>query len=183
MPAATGGFAIAAYQNKIYVISGLIPDEYRGAVKTAATYVYNPETDVWENKTSIPRPVAYANAHTVNGKIYVIGGGLNLIQVYDPENDSWTTKTPMPQAHEYDYQVSAAVGNKIFVVDESGLNQIYNVQNDSWSYGTPISTPVNIGAAAGVTSGVLAPKRIYFIGERHDTISALNQVYDRKTES
>jgi N-acetylneuraminic acid mutarotase len=182
MPTATIGFGVAVYQNKIYAIGGLVFGNV-GAIRTGATYVYDPATDSWENKTSMPTPIAYANAHTVNGKIYVIGGGINLTQVYDPTTDSWTTKKPMPQAYPYNYQVSAVVDNKIFVIDEDKLNQIYDTQNDSWSYGKPIPTPVNQGAAAGATTGIWAPKRIYFIGGTHEAILALNQVYDPEKDS
>ncbi len=41
--------------------------------------------------------------------------------------------------------------------------QIYDPENDSWTYGQPAPQKV-ISATAGVTSGILAPKRIYVCG-------------------
>jgi N-acetylneuraminic acid mutarotase len=184
MPTGRGRFGIAVYQNKIYVIGGKTANGF-----TAANEVYDPLTDTWETKASLPRGGrAELTASVVNGKIYVVGGyfvGLylvssNVLDVYDPETDTWTTKSPMP-ATVYSCS-SAVVDNKIYVIENSfgtrvgSLNQIYDTENDSWSYGRSI--PVGVaGAVAAATTAVFAPKRIYVIGGDASTNSS-NQVYN-----
>jgi N-acetylneuraminic acid mutarotase len=188
-PSSIYGAALAVYQNKIYAIG-------QGNGRTQA---YDPATDTWENKTSMPTPRTQLEANVVNGKIYLIGGrtggkystvGLN--EVYDPETDSWTTKTPIPYpVVEY---ASAVVDDKIYIIGgqdeftypmELALVQIYDPKTDTWSFGEPMPTIV-WQAAAGATSGVWTPKRIYVIGglpEKSSFGTDLNQVYNPENDS
>jgi hypothetical protein len=116
--------------------------------------------------------------------------GLN--QVYDPETGSWTTKSSMP--YPVVQYASAVFDGKIYVMggqDEFNdpvnldLVQIYDPATDKWSFGTPMPNVV-WQAAAGVTLGVLAPKRIYLIGgipEKNIIGTNLTQIYNPATDS
>jgi len=126
--------------------------------------VYDTETDTWETKTPMPTPRSNIQANVVNGKIYLIGGETNgtLNEVYDPEMDTWTTEAPMPTSSSG--YASAVVNNKIYVID-SNLNQIYDTATDTWSQGVSSPSDLLLGGAAGATTGVNAPKRIYVLSE------------------
>ncbi len=178
MPTARSGFAVAVYQNKIYCIGGIVA----GGGFTGVNEVYDPATNSWETKRSMPTPRADLSANVVDGKIYLIGGkGLwggagqshevDVNEVYDPATNSWTTNASMPiPAFGY---ASAVVDDKIYFIGGSrqlgeiptvvGYNQVYDAKNDTWSTRTDLPTAVSY-AAAGVTSGVTAPERIYVIG-------------------
>jgi N-acetylneuraminic acid mutarotase len=204
MPTPRVYFGIAVYQNKIYCIGGATLEENEGYI-TGVNEVYDPVTDTWENRTSMPNPRARLDANTVGDEIFLIGGiGRNLQllplaepssrnDVYSPETDSWTTKTPLPAAVAN--YVSAVVDNKIYVIgsehsDARGLNQVYTVETDSWSLAAPV--PENIwlnNAAAAATTGMNATKQIYVIGgyysiadprEEYDYVSL---VYNLKSDS
>ena len=194
MPTRRIAFATAVYQNKVYCIGG--GGDFGFEEVTGITEVYDPLTDTWETKATMPTAREFICADVVNGKIYVIGGSKpvnlndpsyvpNVNEVYDPETNSWTATTPPPvQPSNY---ASAVVDNKIYVISGSGendtLTQIYDPETDSWSFGAQIPTPV-WGAAAGATTGVFAPKRIYVIGGYNDIRGqgfTLNQVYDPET--
>ena len=193
MPTPRGAFGISAYQNKIYVIGG--GGEFGLEEVTGVNEVYDPSTDTWETKTPMPTARQFICANVVNGKIYVMGGSKpwtqfnytavpNVNEVYDPLTDSWTTKTPPPtQVENY---ASAVVDNKIFIIGGtvigsiSSLTQIYHPETDTWTSGTPIPNAA-WGAAAGATTGVVAPKRIYVMGG-YPTFN-LNQVYDPETDT
>jgi N-acetylneuraminic acid mutarotase len=178
MPNERGNVAAAVYQNKIYVIG-----ETDGL-----NQVYDPTTDTWENRASMPKYSTQIEANAVNGKIYIIGGSSGLTEAYDPANDSWTTRAPMPIA--VSAYASAVINNKIYFMGGSGpdipnLNQIYDTNTDTWSFGAPV--PISVSSAqADATSGVLAPKRIYVIGGRTnyglDGINA-TQVYNPQNDS
>ena len=185
MPTPRTDLAIAVYQNKIYVIGGhrLVPSGYE---VFGTNEVYDPLTDTWETKTSMPTNRSMLRANVVDGKIYLIGGGYptylgigrrDTNEVYDPLTDSWTTKTPMPTA-EFLY-ASAVVDNKIYVMSYNNLTQIYDPETDTWVFGKPMPTAVS-NAAAGATTGVVAPKRIYVIGggTRFSLSTGLVQVYN-----
>ena len=151
MPTPIQNFAIAAYKNKIYCMNG-------------KNEVYDVETNTWESKTPMPTPRSSLQANVVDGKIYLIGGYSNgtLNEVYDPETDTWTTETSMPTASSG--YASAVVDNKIFIID-SNRNQIYDTETDTWSQGASSPSDFLLGGAAGATTGVNAPKRIYVLGE------------------
>ena len=186
MPTARSDFGIAVYQNKIYVIGG----ETGFSDYTWANEVYDPLTDTWETKTHMPSARAYLDANVVNGKIYLIGGLASPYypwptsdknDVYDPATDSWTSKALIPTADQG--YASAVANNKIYVIGGGAFvnpidhNQIYDPETDTWSYGAPLPTDV-YRAAAGATTGVMAPKRIYVIGGYTSGYTNLTQVYD-----
>jgi N-acetylneuraminic acid mutarotase len=197
MPTARLEFAIAVYMNKIYVIGGIFaansPDV---SGYTGVNEVYDHLTDTWETMEPMPTARADLQANVVDDKIYLIGGakysfispafsqdtgGVN--EVYEPSTDSWSTKTPAPKS--ISLYPSAVVDKKIYLL--RGTTQIYDPETDSWSYGKAIPTG-SFGAhaaAAGATTGVLAPKRIYVFGGNNGSNIAVNftQVYDPETDT
>jgi N-acetylneuraminic acid mutarotase len=190
MPTPRCDFAIAVYQNKIYCIGGITSVDDTGWHVTGVNEVYDPATDTWENKTSMPTARSSLQANVVKGKIYLIGGYVPdnsdfgfaisaLNEVYDPATDSWTTKKPLPVATS-DYP-SVVVDDKIYITGglssahESNLNQVYDPATDTWSQGALMPLGVRYGAA-GATAGVNAPKRIYSISEFAEWSGT--QVYD-----
>jgi hypothetical protein len=161
-------------------------------VTSGVNEVYDTVTNTWETRTPMPDDGMEIQAHMVNGKIYVMDWSLTY--VYDPENDSWTSKTRMPPPWpDYDSSpVSAVVDNKIVVTFEfSNFNSstgftsyeqkilIYDTETDSWSGGK--SGPVVVvQGAAGATTGVKAPQRVYVLGLMVEVLlpTVVSQVYD-----
>ncbi|MCW4046930.1 MAG: hypothetical protein NWE99_05135 [Candidatus Bathyarchaeota archaeon] len=195
MPTSRALFGTAVYQGKIYCIGGYNgaavfygPDSWNWKTEyydVGANEVYDPATDTWQTRASLPTPRFSAATNIVNGKIYVIGGhtmtdlwrNFNLNEVYDPETDTWTTKTPAP--FNVSSPASAVVDGKIFVLGEDpnanwrNIILIYDPATDNWSIGD--AAPVSHAATAAATTGVKAPKRIYFFDENR------TDVYDPST--
>jgi len=203
MPTARSGFAIAVYQGKIYVMGGRtgIGDLVGQQLVTGANEVYDPVTDTWETKTSLPTPRQDLGAQTVNGKIYTLSGvyhenlfllvRFDVTEVYDPANDSWTTKASIP-THVWGY-ASTVVDNKIYVIggwnwtsygaSPAKSNQVYDPETDTWSYRAASQVGLS-RSAAGRTTGDMAPKRIYVLGGMDQYhISDLTQVYNPETNA
>jgi N-acetylneuraminic acid mutarotase len=201
MPTARTYFGIAVYQNKIYTIGGSLEwNPSSGSIPSDANEVYDPLTDSWETMEPMPTNRSGLNANVVNGKIYLIGGRtvgpqyltVALNEVYDPATNSWTTKKPIPIAVVS--CASAVIDNKIFVIGGHAefhdplnidTNQIYDPETDTWSLGASLPTVV-LDAAAGATTGVKAPKRIYVIGGTLDgSIEGTNvtQAYDPENDT
>lgn len=191
----TGG-AVAACQNKIYVIGD-------------PTQVYDPSTGTWENRTALPSTIIGYKANVVDDKIYVISGGKpafytitdpsEATYVYDPETDSWSELAPIPTPVQG--YASAVLNNKIYIIgggtatsmleNATNIVQIFDTETNRWTNDTPIPTGV-YDAGACSTSGLFAPKRIYVVGGNlyyntggilAPTLpgSSLNQVYDLET--
>jgi len=196
MPTARSGFAIAIYQSKIYVMGGTVGTGVNVGF-TGVTEVYDPATNTWETKTSMPTPRADLCANVVNGTIYLIGGKeywgdgplyheLDVNEVYDPVSDSWTTESPMP-VPTFGY-ASAVVDGKIYVfggarqVSDEFKNlisvsstQVYDTTNQTWS--SKANLPANRSyAAAEATRGLTAPKRVYVVGG-FDQFNYINLVH------
>jgi N-acetylneuraminic acid mutarotase len=201
VPTPRSSFGIAVHENKIYVMGGNVGfDSTTGfPILCSINEVYDPLTDTWESKKPMPTNRSQLNANVVNGKIYLIGGRtggqystVDLNEVYDPETDSWTTKTPIP--YPVVQYASAVVDGKIYIMggqdefaDSMNLDivQIYDPATDTWSFGTPMPNVV-WQAAAGATTGVWAPKRIYVFGglpERSLFGTDANQVYNPENDS
>lgn len=179
MPTARYKFGIAVYNSKIYCIGGQFSNRSINArpEQTGAIEAYDPTTNTWETKAPMPNPKSQFQANVVNGKIYLMGGRtggqhttVSINEAYDPNTGTWTTKAPLI------YPVvscsSAVVGNRIYLFggqDEFNetmnltVTQIYDIETDTWSLGASLPTIV-LNSAAGATSGVLVPQRIYIVG-------------------
>jgi hypothetical protein len=196
MPTPRAYFAVAAYQNKIYCIGGAVGisvDEigFYSYVESGVNEVYDTVTNTWNTKTPMPDEGGKFQAHAVNGKIYVIRGSYSY--VYDPADDSWASIEQMPPPSPRSSLVSTVVDNKIIVTGEFRTEYsfsseqrvlIYDPETDSWSEGTSGSTVV-VEGAAGATTGVNAPQRVYALGLIVEAVrpTQTNQVYDPKTDT
>lgn len=112
------GSAVAATANgKIYVIGGAAvhPGSSEPALQPARPHrsvdtveEYDPKTNTWSERSSMPTARNHAAVGVVNNKIYVIGGRLggafiftasntNVVEEYDPATDQWgLVKARMP---------------------------------------------------------------------------------------
>ena len=202
MPTARSDFGIAVYQDRIYVIGGTTGygDAVGEHLVTNVTEVYDPATNSWETKTSMPTPRENLEANIVNDKIYLIGGvahkgylliiGFDDNEVYDPETDSWTTAASLPTS-VWGY-ASAVVDNKVYVIGGGNktyegtfpvnLTQVYNPDTDTWTLQQEIPTGLwNTGA--GATTGTAAPERIYVLGgSYYSSTYNLTQIYDPEVD-
>ena len=196
MPTSRAFFAIVVYQNKIYCIGGIIgigQGFYDGTsillpmrILSGVNEVYDPATDTWENKTAAPVAGMMMKAAVLNGKIYLIDGNLN--EVYYPTSDTWTTKAPPPISFEdfgpaggNDYDL-VVFDNKLHVAGVFSQQLItYNEETDSWSQGTTMPAGDYYYIAVGMTTGVMAPKRLYFLFAVRGSSTAVNQAYDPRS--
>jgi N-acetylneuraminic acid mutarotase len=190
LPTHQQSFAVAACQNKIYVCGGCSGfNQITGYPIncTGANEEYNPATDSWVTKAPMPTARAELQANVVNGEFYFISGTLpngsisNATEVYNPLNDAWSTAASIPTP--VGLYASAVVENKIYLVGggKSGpaivdLNQIYDPQTNKWTLGAPLPSSILL-AAAGATTGELAPIRLYVIGGTTDGINPANTTY------
>jgi hypothetical protein len=210
MPIPSSGFATAVYQDKIYCIGGGVTDFYNASkgnwdIKLGVGFnqVYDPATDKWENRTSMPIPEINSKASVVNGKIYLLGGhpNITLNEVYDPLADNWTSKSPMPEGF---YGVPTVYSDKIYAVgrgleggsyDSNGhyvltkitpMTQIYNPEKDTWTLAATTGPKFYTESFSIATSGIIAPKKIYVFYNPSDAPNNklyMNQAYDPETGS
>jgi len=109
MPTVRGSAVAATVNGKMYVIGGaaihpgssetaLQPTRPHRSVDTVEEY--DPKTNTWATRSSMPTARNHAAVGAVNNKIYVIGGRLggafiftasntNVVEEYDPATDQW----------------------------------------------------------------------------------------------
>jgi N-acetylneuraminic acid mutarotase len=191
MPGSLSDFATAVYEGKIYCIGGGVSEFFNFTtgrwdtkLSQGTNAVYDPATDTWEMKTPMPIPKPSAQAHVINGQIYVVGGFPNntLNEVYDPKTDTWAMK-----ASSIDLiGSSAVVDSKIYCIGGANKWRIYDPEADSWSVGVGGLPDFLTGAYVVTTTGMMAPEQIYILYNPNYAPSGYiyeNQVFDPETES
>ncbi len=105
--------AAGVIDGQLYVVGG-----HNGTNAVNIMDVYNPATNTWATKASMPTARYGLTAGVIEGKLYAVGGHdgtsvVNTVEVYDPSTDTWTTDTPMPTARS---TASAVIDGKLYVV-------------------------------------------------------------------
>lgn len=118
------GLGAAAVNGYIYAIGGysIETSSYLDRVEQ-----YNPTNNSWTTVASTPVALSPALVGTINGKIYVAGGGnssgaLTNTYVYDPILNTWATNAPMPIAGTGN---AVVLNGQLFSID--GVNAAANM--------------------------------------------------------
>ena len=184
MPSKRGAAVAAVVGGKIYVIGGaaLHPGSKETSLHPARPHravdtneVYDPATNTWEKRQTMPTARNHAAIGVVNNKIYVIGGRLGaafitkavntgIVEEYDPASDQWgVMKASLPNARS-----AAAYGTykgKIYVAggeERSGgpwqrtfrAVEAYDPVTNTWSLLPDMTFPRH-GLAGDVLNGKL----------------------------
>lgn len=179
MPTKRTEVAVAALDGKIYVVGGFEKPRLGNVLNFAITpsvEMYDPATDRWTSKASMPVGLHHIGIGVAGGRLYVIGGyrqsGLSVwnpvatVYAYDPTTDSWTERAPMPTVRgalsvtEHDGKLYAIGG-----YDRKANNaqvEVYDSLHNVWRTAAPIPTPRDHLAAATIDG------QIYAIGGRLD---------------
>ena len=186
VPSGLGSFAMGSVNGQVYAAGGQL-----GSSVVATLEVYDPTTNTWTSKTSMPTARVYASAAVVNGLLYVIGGCTTFdcagitgtVEAYDPVTDTWTTKASMPTPRR---EFGAGVFNGVIYAaggftgggGPSRNNEAYDPASDSWS--TKASKPTPLGAVklAGVNGLLYAPGGYDGCCSLYSTVEAYNPSTD-----
>ncbi len=156
MSQARAGLGVVAVNGKIYAIGGTTtsgqwpPDMFSGGF-VATNEEYDPATNTWTTKASMPTARDYFAIAAVGDKIYCIGGAkghyrdvklnqgsyieTNATEVYNTKTNSWTTKAAIPITAIN--MLANVVDGKIYVIHEYYMC-VYDPVDDSWTNKTRI---------------------------------------------
>jgi energy-converting hydrogenase Eha subunit A len=152
MPTSRTQLVANEVDGKIYVMAGYTFPHPSFPTLCNKTEVYNPVTDSWTTKASMPnyQDIAMADdvSAVVDNKIYVFGcsqreSNTLFTQIYDPETDTWSSGAIIP-TEIYHASGAATTGEfapKRIHVMGGTEHQIYDPETDSWSNGTSMPTP------------------------------------------
>jgi hypothetical protein len=185
-PMPDDGMEISAHEinGKIYVIG------------VAFTYVYDPASDSWTNKTRMPSPypgsspvsVVVGNKIIVTGK-YSTGLDWNSEQktwIYDTETDSWSQGRSGPTVVGLG-GVGATVGveapQRVYVLGLAveqypppSVNQVYDPKTDTWATATAMPTNRSDFSVV-VVNDLLYAIGGYLYSSRSLTLTNVNEQY------
>ncbi len=172
--------------NNVAVVSGivyLIGGNASGSC-TDANVAYNPLTNVWVVKASMPTPRCGVAVVADSGFIYAIGGTdtsgsifYSTVEVYDPGTDTWGGATPMPTPRQG--PGAAVINGFIYVAGgrtpaNISTLEAYNPSTNSWTTGLAPMPTARSTPATGVIGNV-----IFVVGGIADIgIVATNEGYD-----
>ena len=165
-------FGIGTVAGKIYAIGGAVHfrDIKPGAPgRIDLVEVYDPNTDMWAKRASMPTQRDSLGVAVVNNRIYAIGGAgwpqfgpggpfLTTIEAYNPKLNRWQEQGDMPNLRTAFSTVS--LGEVIYLIGGfvwQGRNlkyfatvDAYNPETEKWSDIPPMSTPLKPYGAAAV---------------------------------
>lgn len=118
----TGYYQGLSANNKIYILSSY------------QSFMYDPDTDVWQSIARLPIESGSSNGGTtLNGKAYVITTDKSLWE-YNPETDKWTLKTQYP-GNLGDHLAAFSYKEKIyFGISSISQEATLLVDKRLWSY-------------------------------------------------
>lgn len=162
--------AIASANGKVYVIGGVTGGGYC-VWSCSPTYhnrvdEFDPATNTWTQKASMPTARSGLIAISLNNKIYAIGGYnsggyLSVNEEFDPAANTWVSRASMPTARQ-DAGGGTANGRVYVIGGYNGsvlsVNQEYNPSTNSWTSRAALPAG-RYSPASGSAGG-----KIYIIG-------------------
>jgi len=187
MPTARSALAVGVVNGKIYAIGGhTFNPSIPAYLTTNIVEEYNPVSNTWATRASMPTPRCFFAAVSVNGKIYAIGGSsgdsdVATVEEYDPLSNTWSEKASMPTARR---QLSASVANnKIYATGGYGIGgnlkvvEEYDPIANTWA--TKASMPNrrfdHVSASVG--------ESIFLFGDFSGPINNIVEKYSPSTDS
>ncbi|PYP72916.1 MAG: hypothetical protein DMD41_07380, partial [Gemmatimonadetes bacterium] len=145
LPTARHRLAVGVVNGILYAVGGSGNLGNPPAV-LATVEEYDPATNSWTTRASMPTARLDLAVGVVNGILYAVGGvgslipGLPTVEAYDPATDTWTTKAPMPTAR-FGLGV-AAINGKLYAVGgasnapnggQYATVEVYDPATDTWT--------------------------------------------------
>ena len=127
---------VIAFDGKIFVFGGSSTDPDQDPLVSSCE-VYHVKENRWETIADMPTPRECVAVTELHGKIYVIGGEsegieLKVVECYDPEKNTWESLPDM-KVGKYSTPISPAVGfnGKVFV---GGRRARYYEDEEDWKF-------------------------------------------------
>jgi N-acetylneuraminic acid mutarotase len=185
LPVGLHHVGIGVVGGRLYVIGGYTKSGLSVWNSVATVYAYDPATDRWTERASMPTARGALSVTEHEGKLYAIGGydrkaNTSAVEVYDPVRNVWTIGASLPTPR--DHLATATVHGKVYAIggridgDYSrnlAVVERYDPPTDRWTRVSNLPT-----ARSGITTAV-AEGIIYVMGgEGSDGTFNQNEAYD-----
>jgi N-acetylneuraminic acid mutarotase len=203
MQQARRGLGVIAVDEKIYAIGGTGSIGFISSV-LSTNEQYDPATNTWVYKASMPTARVYFAFAAYENKIYCFGGitGMGIsetimpgmytdidsyaVEVYDTLTDTWTVKTHMPKGGGM-HMSAQEVNGLIYVFDSQNYVYVYNPINDSWAEKDSMSIPPYTTVIEGKiiatgTHGVRTNSTYYSLAEEVQQVATYDPMTNNLTQ-
>jgi N-acetylneuraminic acid mutarotase len=196
LPTGRNALCAVAVGGRLYAIGGMAferpkdgwesVDPTSGGREFATVEAYDPATDTWTARASMPTARAGVAAGALGGKIYVFGGASrrgdedvvsSALEVYDTATNRWAPGPPMPTARCF--PATGVIDGWIFVAGGTTASGSARSQVERMRQRTPLSvveaydpaagqwtTETSLATARGWLSGSVVDGRLYLVGGR-----------------
>ena len=185
LPVGLHHIGIGVSGGRLYVIGGYAQSALSVWNPVATVYAYDPASDSWTERASMPTARGALSVTEHDGKLYAVGGfdrkaNNAQVEVYDPARNEWTTAAPLPTPR--DHLATATVAGKIYAIggrtngDYSrnlAITESYDPTIDRWKRVSDLPT-----ARSGITAAAVGGKIYVFGGEGTVGTFNENEVYD-----
>ena len=197
------GVGVIAVDGKIYAIGGTVASGGFISSVLSTNEQYDPSTNTWVYKASMPTARVYFAIAAYENKIYCFGGitGMGIsetimpgmytdidsyvVEVYDTLTDTWTVKTDMPKGGGM-HLSAQEVNGLIYVFDSQNYVYVYNPLNDSWTekdsmYTPPYTTVIDGKIIATGTHGVRTNSTSYSLAHEVEQVATYDPMTNNLT--
>jgi N-acetylneuraminic acid mutarotase len=189
--------SVAAINDTIYVVGGVIHDDTYSLITTARVESFDTEQNHWSVPAPLPQSINHVNLASVEGRLHSFGGlagsspddpvwlAVPECNRYDPHTDAWTPIAPMPGAARGSSAIGVS-GSTVYVA--GGMSQLaatangtqnalsdvssYDAATDTWNENYPPLPDPRQHAGGAVVNGVM-----YVIGGRKEVEHHYNTVF------
>jgi len=185
MPVGLHHVGIAVAGGRMYVIGGYKQSGLSVWQPVPTLYVYDPATDTWAERASMPTARGALSVTVHDGHLYAIGGfdgsaNTAAVEVYDPAQNSWSTRASLPTPR--DHLASVTVAGNLYAIGgrlngdyrrNLSVTERYDPATDQWQRVADLPT-----ARSGITASVVDGTVYVFGGEGGDGTFHENEAYD-----
>ncbi len=176
---------IGVVDRRLYVIGGYTKSGLSVWNPVATVYAYDPATDRWTERASMPTARGALSVTEHEGKLYAIGGydrkaNTSAVEVYDPVRNVWTIGASLPTPR--DHLATATVDGKVYAIggridgdysQNLAVTERYDPAIDLWTRVSDLPT-----ARSSITAAVVEGKVYVFGGEGAIGTFNENEAYD-----
>src|SRR6266550_2754875 len=194
MPTARDRLAVGVVNGILYAVGGRVGSGL-ASVPVATVEAYDPVTNSWTTKASMPTARLDLAVVVANGTLYALGGvgsggftdALATVEAYDPATNTWTTKAPMLTAR-FGLGV-ATINGKLYAVGgasnapggaQYATLELYDPVTDTWTTKASLSATRHL-LSLGAING-----KLYAVGGESNiptpTIVGSVEAYDPVTD-
>ncbi|HSB43586.1 MAG TPA: kelch repeat-containing protein [Nitrospira sp.] len=185
MPVGLHHVGIGVTGGRLYVIGGYTQSGLTVWHPVATVYAYDPATDSWAERATMPTARGALSVTVHEGKLYAIGGydrnaNSAAVEVYDPERNAWTSRAPLPTPR--DHLASATAAGKVYAIGgrvngdyrrNLSVMELYDPVTNRWARAADLPT-----ARSGITAAEVGGRIYVFGGEGGGGTFRENEAYD-----